>query len=64
LRELQVKPDGVTRSPVQDCVLQLWEAVAEPDQCLPRLAGAGLVHARVRVWVPEPQAKEQELQPP
>jgi hypothetical protein len=45
-------------------VLQFCEAVVKPEHWLPPWAGAGLVHARVRVWVPVPQSLVQELQPP
>jgi hypothetical protein len=61
---LQVKPDGVTRWPTQVCVLQLCEAVAEPEHCAPPFDGAGLVQVRVRVWVPSPQALVQVPQAP
>lgn len=35
-----------------------------PEQVLPPLAGAGSVQVRVRLWVPDPQVTEQEVQEP
>lgn len=45
-------------------MLHAWDAVLLPEQVLPPLAGAGSVQVRVRLWVPDPQVTEQEVQEP
>lgn len=45
-------------------VLHAWDAVLLPEQVLPPLAGAGSVQVLVRLWVPDPQVTEQEVQEP
>ena len=49
------------------CVLQFNVSDAAPEHSAPPLAGVGLSHTLVRVWVPPPQVllqEEKELQDP
>ena len=46
-----------------DWVLHDWLWLVEPEQPDPHTLGLGLLHVRVRLWVPPPQDLEQPDQP-
>ena len=51
--------DGVQH----DWMLHDWLSVVEPEHAAPQLLGLGLLHVRVRLWVPPPHETEQLDQP-
>ena len=44
--------------PGQAWVLQSWNSVSAPTQSAPPFCGVGLVHVRVRDWVPPSHVNE------